>query len=165
MQGALRIFDPCRGGGLKKTHKFASKIEFTCFSMGWPIIFMAKKGGPEIFQGLKGWGQKKLTILVFVSGPPYKCLWMVPYISWDWVKNLFPLDQEADSKLLLQVLFIESGLLFIILSFITSVEGFHVTSYQANFASHHTCGGHVGFLFAWPSIGKYNKMSQIFLYR
>ena len=30
-----------------------------------------------------------------------------------------------------------------------SIEGFHVTSYQANFASHHTRDRHVGFLLAW----------------
>ena len=29
-----------------------------------------------------------------------------------------------------------------------AIEGFHVTSYQANFASHHTCNHHVGFLLA-----------------
>ena len=38
------------------------------------------------------------------------------------------------------------------------MEGFHVTSYQANFASHHTCDRHVGFLFTRSSIEKYNKM-------
>ena len=30
----------------------------------------------------------------------------------------------------------------------SAVEGFHVTSFQADFASHHTCDRHVGFLFA-----------------
>ena len=44
-----------------------------------------------------------------------------------------------------------------------AIEGFHVTSYQANFASHHTRDGHVGFLFTWSGIGKYNKMSRYFL--
>ena len=40
-----------------------------------------------------------------------------------------------------------------------SVEGFHVTSYQANCASHHTRDSHVGFLFPQSGIGKHNKMS------
>ena len=44
------------------------------------------------------------------------------------------------------------------------VEGFHVMSYEANFASHHTCDRHAGFLFAWSGIGKYNKMSLYFLF-
>ena len=44
------------------------------------------------------------------------------------------------------------------------IEGFHVTSYQANFASHHTRDRHVGFLFTWSAIGKYYKMSQNFLF-
>ena len=38
-----------------------------------------------------------------------------------------------------------------------TIEGFHMMSYQANFASHHTLDNHVGYLFAWDSIGKYNK--------
>ena len=37
-----------------------------------------------------------------------------------------------------------------------TIEGFHVTSYQANFASHRTRDRHVGFL--------YNKMSRYFLF-
>ena len=44
------------------------------------------------------------------------------------------------------------------------IEGFHVTSYQANFASHLTRDRHVGFLSPQSSIGKYNKMSQNFLF-
>ena len=44
------------------------------------------------------------------------------------------------------------------------IEGFHVTSYQANFASHHTCYRHVGFLFTQSGIGRYNKMSCYFLF-
>ena len=43
-------------------------------------------------------------------------------------------------------------------------EGFHVTSYQTNFASHHTRNLHVGFLFTWSGIGKYKKMSRCFLF-
>ena len=42
--------------------------------------------------------------------------------------------------------------------------GFHVTSYQANFASHRTCDCLVGFLFACDSIGKSNKMFHYFLF-
>ena len=45
-----------------------------------------------------------------------------------------------------------------------TTEGFHVTSYQANFASHHTRNRHVGFFFTWSDIGKYNKMSRYFLF-
>ena len=41
----------------------------------------------------------------------------------------------------------------------TSVRGFHVTSYEANFASHRTCNRDAGPL---PKVlyGKYNKMSK-----
>ena len=45
------------------------------------------------------------------------------------------------------------------------IEGFHVTSYQVNFASHHTRDRHVGFLFTQSSIGKYNKISHYCLFR
>ena len=45
------------------------------------------------------------------------------------------------------------------------IQGFQVTSYQANFASHHTRNQHVGFLFARPGIGKHNKMFHNFSYR
>ena len=41
-----------------------------------------------------------------------------------------------------------------------TIEGFHVMSYQANFASHHTHDRHVGFPLAWQAIGKHNKMSR-----
>ena len=44
------------------------------------------------------------------------------------------------------------------------IEGFHVTSYQANFASPHTHNRHVGFLLAWHGIGKYNTMFRYFLF-
>ena len=38
-------------------------------------------------------------------------------------------------------------------------------SYQANFACHHICDHHVGFLFAWHCIGKHNKMLRlVFVY-
>ena len=43
------------------------------------------------------------------------------------------------------------------------IEGFHVTSYQANFASHHTCNRSVGFFSAQGGIWKYSKMSHYFL--
>ena len=43
-------------------------------------------------------------------------------------------------------------------------RGFYVTSYQANFASHHTRDRHVGFLFAWDGIAKHNKMYRYFLF-
>ena len=39
---------------------------------------------------------------------------------------------------------------------------FHVTSYQADFASHRTFDRHVGFLLVWCGIGKHNKMSRNF---
>ena len=42
------------------------------------------------------------------------------------------------------------------------IEGFHVTSYLANCASHYTRNPHVGFLFPQSGIGKHNKMSQNF---
>ena len=45
-----------------------------------------------------------------------------------------------------------------------TVKGFHVTSYQANFAGHHTRNHHVGFLFTCDSIGKSNKMFHYFLF-
>ena len=45
-----------------------------------------------------------------------------------------------------------------------SIEGFHVTSLQAIFASHHTRDRHVGFIFTWSGIGKYNKTSWNFLF-
>ena len=48
--------------------------------------------------------------------------------------------------------------------FCHAIEGFHVTSYQANFASHHSRDRHVGFLLAWNGKGKHNKMSRYFLF-
>ena len=47
---------------------------------------------------------------------------------------------------------------------LTTIEGFHVTSYPANFASHHTHDRHVGFLSPQSGIVKHNKMSQNFLF-
>ena len=44
------------------------------------------------------------------------------------------------------------------------IKGFYVTSYQANFASHHTRDCHDGFLFTRSGIGKCNKMSRYFLF-
>ena len=37
------------------------------------------------------------------------------------------------------------------------IKGFHVMSYQANFASHHTRDCYFDFLFTWSSIGKHNR--------
>ena len=48
--------------------------------------------------------------------------------------------------------------------FTQSSRGFHVTSYQANFASHHTRDRHVGFLFTFEGIGKSNKMYHYLLF-
>ena len=48
--------------------------------------------------------------------------------------------------------------------FIQYIEGFHVTSHQANFASHHTRNPHAGFLLAWQGIGKHNQMSHYLLF-
>ena len=44
------------------------------------------------------------------------------------------------------------------------IESFHLTSYQANFASHHTRDRHIGFLFTKSGIGKYNRMACYFLF-
>ena len=44
------------------------------------------------------------------------------------------------------------------------IEGFHVTSYHANFARHHTRDRHVRFLFTQSGIGKYLKMSHYILF-
>ena len=41
--------------------------------------------------------------------------------------------------------------------------GFHVTSYQANFASHHTRNRHIGFLFTCKGIEKSNKTYHYYL--
>ena len=41
---------------------------------------------------------------------------------------------------------------------VVNMDGFNVTSYQANFTSHHACECHVGFFFTWDSIGKHNKI-------
>ena len=42
------------------------------------------------------------------------------------------------------------------------IGGFHVTWYQANFASHHTRNCHVGFLFTCDGIGESDKCSITF---
>ena len=44
------------------------------------------------------------------------------------------------------------------------IQDFHVTSYQANFPSHHPRDRHVGFLLGWNGLGKHNKMSRYFLF-
>ena len=43
-----------------------------------------------------------------------------------------------------------------------TIERFHVTSNQANFASHHTCDHHVGFLFARKVLENTTKCSVMF---
>ena len=43
------------------------------------------------------------------------------------------------------------------------IDSFHVTSYQANFASNNTRDGQVCFLFARARVGNINKMSRYFL--
>ena len=69
-KGALKIFDPCTEDLEKKYHKFLSKIEFTCFSMGLTRYFHGKKG-PEFFKV----GAKIFMIRFFcISPPPYKRL-------------------------------------------------------------------------------------------
>ena len=48
--------------------------------------------------------------------------------------------------------------------YFNTIEGFHVTSYQANSASHHTHNCHVDFLFARQSIRKHNKTFHYFIF-
>ena len=48
--------------------------------------------------------------------------------------------------------------------FSSAIDGFHVTSYQSNFASHRIRDRHDGFFSPQAGIGKYNKMSQNFLF-
>ena len=43
-----------------------------------------------------------------------------------------------------------------------TIEGFHVMSYQANFASHHIRDRHVDFLSTQSGIGKNKKMFHFF---
>ena len=78
-RGALKIFDPCKGGPEKNYHRFSIKIEFTCFSMGLTHNFHGKKGGPEIFFAVWRGPQKICAINIFLhQASPYKCLWTVP---------------------------------------------------------------------------------------
>ena len=79
-KGALKIFDPCKGGSWKKiTTDFLLKVEFTCFSIGLTRNFHGKKGGGAlIFLRSEGGPRKIFEINIFASGPPYKCLWTVP---------------------------------------------------------------------------------------
>ena len=81
--GALKMFDPNKGGGLKKiTTDFPLKIEFTCFSMGLTPNFHGKKGGLKFFlQSEGGGGQNIFAINIFcIRFPPYKCLWTVHWM-------------------------------------------------------------------------------------
>ena len=59
-----------------------------------------------------------------------------------------------------------SGILFcrLVKSKENGIGGFHVTSYQANLASHHNRHRHFGFLFTCKGIGKSNKMFHNFLF-
>ena len=74
---------------------------------------------------------------------------------WDTALKSIPVD-------LSQVF--HSGSILIILgtSIFSSLERFHVTSYQANFTSHRPRDRHVGFLSPQSGIGKHNKKSQNF---
>ena len=45
-----------------------------------------------------------------------------------------------------------------------AIGGFHVTSYQADFASHRTFDRYVGFFSVWRGIQKHKKMPQNFLF-
>ena len=45
-----------------------------------------------------------------------------------------------------------------------NIDGFHVTSYQANFASHYTRHSHVGFLLALNNIGHTQKKCPVIFY-
>ena len=45
-----------------------------------------------------------------------------------------------------------------------AIEGSHMTSHQADFASHCTFDRHVRFLRPWRGIGKHKKMSRNFLF-
>ena len=77
-KGALKIVDPCKGGGLKKiATNFPVKIEFTCFSVVLTRNFHGKKG-PWFFCGLKGAPKNFRDIFFLHQAPPYKCLWTVP---------------------------------------------------------------------------------------
>ena len=76
-----------------------------------------------------------------------------PY--WDSIRD--PFASEANPW--------TAGLHYLNLEKTSQVEGFHVMSYQANFASHHIRNYHVGFLnsfFPQSGIGKHNKKSQNF---
>ena len=59
--------------------------------MGWPIIliFMArKKGGSLIFFQFEGDPEKfSWEFFLHQVPPPYKCLWMVPYIHPSWIET------------------------------------------------------------------------------
>ena len=73
-KGALKIWDLCKGEGLKKKlpQIFRIGIEFTCFPMGLTCNFHSKKGALEFFKLRSEWGPKKFQDKIFESGPPYK---------------------------------------------------------------------------------------------
>ena len=71
--GALKFLTLVRGA-LKIT-KFPVKIEFSCISMGWPIIFMAKRG-LKFFEVWRGGGEIS-TLFFFLHQAPLSsvCEW------------------------------------------------------------------------------------------
>ena len=77
---ALKLFDPYKGAIKKITTNSPVKSEFTSFSMGWPVIFIAKRGPWNFFEVWRGGGGENFCdIFFFCISPPYKCLWTVPY--------------------------------------------------------------------------------------
>ena len=70
-KGALKNFDPCKGGPEKNTTDFPLKIEFTCFSIGLTRNFHGKKGGPGIFFLRYEGGPRKIFVInIFCIRPP-----------------------------------------------------------------------------------------------
>ena len=68
-KGALKIFDPCKGGPEKITTEFPLKIEFTCFSMGLTRNFHGKKGGLWNFFAVWRGPRKIFAINIFCIRP------------------------------------------------------------------------------------------------
>ena len=81
--GLLKYLTLVRGALKKISTDFPLKIEFTCFSMGLPRSFYGKKGGLEIFCGLKG-GQIFLRKIIFAFGPPLQVFLNGPLKPWDY---------------------------------------------------------------------------------
>ena len=76
-RGPFKFLTLVRMGPWKKvTTNFSVKIGFTCFSLGWPIIFMAKSGALFfllLFWGLKG-AKKKFHNQFFLHQAPLTSL-------------------------------------------------------------------------------------------